>query len=35
VRNCEKDLSIDKYKVRLRDRGFSQLEGEDYDDILF
>jgi hypothetical protein len=35
VRNCEKDLSIDRYKVRLMARGFSQKEGEDYDDSLF
>jgi hypothetical protein len=37
VRNCEKDLngSIDRYKARLRARGFSQKEGEDYDDSLF
>jgi hypothetical protein len=35
VRNYEKDLSIDRYKARLRARGFSQKEGEDYDDSLF
>jgi hypothetical protein len=34
VRNYEKDLSIDRYKVRIRARGFSQKEGEDYDDNL-
>jgi hypothetical protein len=35
VRNREKLLSIDRYKERLRARGFSQKEGEDYDDNLF
>jgi hypothetical protein len=35
VRNCEKDLSIERYKERLKARGFSQKEGEDYDDNLF
>jgi hypothetical protein len=34
VRNCEKYLSIDRYKEKLRARGFSQKEGEDYDDRL-
>jgi hypothetical protein len=27
--------SIDIYKERFRTRGFSQKEGEDYDDNLF
>jgi hypothetical protein len=27
--------SIDRYKVGFRTRGFSQKEGEDYDDSLF
>jgi hypothetical protein len=27
--------SIDGYKERFGTRGFSQKEGEDYDDILF
>jgi hypothetical protein len=35
VKNCEKDLSIDRYKARLGAKGFSQKEGEDYDDSLF
>jgi hypothetical protein len=35
VRNCEKDLSIERYKARLKARRFSQKEGEDYDDNLF
>jgi hypothetical protein len=35
VRNCEKYLSIDRYKARLMDRGFSQKEGQDYDENLF
>jgi hypothetical protein len=35
VRNCEKNLSIEGYKARLKARGFSQMEGEDYDDSLF
>jgi hypothetical protein len=35
VRNCEKDLSIERYKARLKDRRFFQKEGEDYDDSLF
>jgi hypothetical protein len=35
VRNCEKYLSIDRYKERPRARGFSQKEGEDYVDSLF
>jgi hypothetical protein len=35
VRNCEKYLSIDRYKARLRARRFSQKKGEDYDDSLF
>jgi hypothetical protein len=35
VRNCENDLRIDRYKAKLMARGFSQKEGEDYDDSLF
>jgi hypothetical protein len=27
--------SIDRYKARIGARGFSQKEGEDYDDSLF
>ena len=32
---CEKLWSIDRYNARLRARGFSQKEGEYYDDNLF
>jgi hypothetical protein len=35
MRNCEKYLSIKRHKERLKTRGFSQKEGEDYDENLF